>query len=67
MYNATDVVFTELKENFNHYISSLMEYRYTTQFSDISLIGRKIFKRYFPDGTLKNPLDAVREGIFSTY
>jgi len=67
MYNATDLVYTELKEDFDHYVSSFLLYRYTTKYSDIPVIGDKIFERYFPDGTLNNPLDAVKMisgGIF---
>jgi len=60
MYNATDLVYTELKEDFDHYVSSFLLYRYTTKYSDIPVIGDKIFDRYFPDGTLNNPLDAVK-------
>jgi len=60
MYNATDLVYTELKEDFDHYVSSFLQYRYTTKYSDIPVIGDKIFDRYFPDGTLNNPLDAVK-------
>jgi len=60
MYNATDLVYTELKEDFDHYVSSFLEYRYTTKYSDISVIGDKVFERYFPDGTLNDPLNAVK-------
>ncbi|XP_008180697.1 esterase FE4 [Acyrthosiphon pisum] len=60
MYNATDLVYTELKEDFDHYVSSFLEYRYTTKYSDIPIIGDKIFQRYFPDGTLNDPLNAVK-------
>ncbi|XP_022165688.1 esterase FE4-like [Myzus persicae] len=60
MYNATDLVYTELKEDFDHYVSSFLEYRYTTKYSDISITGDKIFERYFPDGTLNDPLSAVK-------
>ncbi|CAI6344926.1 unnamed protein product [Macrosiphum euphorbiae] len=60
MYNATGLVYTELKDDFDHYVSSFLEYRYTTKYSDIPIIGDKIYERYFPDGTLNNPLDAVK-------
>jgi len=60
MYNATDLVYTELKDDFDHYVSSFLKYRYTTKYSDISIIGDRIFKRYFPDGTLNDPLNAVK-------
>jgi len=60
MYNATDLVYTELKEDFDHYVSSFLEYRYTTKYSDVSKIGDKVFERYFPDGTLKDPLNGVK-------
>ncbi|KAL5242170.1 hypothetical protein ACI65C_009580 [Semiaphis heraclei] len=60
MYNATGLVYTELKEDFDHYVSSFLEYRYTTKYSDISIIGDRIFERYFPDGTLNDPLNAVK-------
>ncbi|KAL4097011.1 hypothetical protein QTP88_021854 [Uroleucon formosanum] len=60
MYNATSLVYTELKEDFDHYVSSFLEYRYTTKYSDVSVIGDRVFERYFPDGTLNNPLNAVK-------
>jgi len=64
MYNATDLVYTEFLEDFNHYVSSFLLYRYTTNYSDIPLIGDKIYKRYFSDGKLRDPLNAVK---VSTY
>jgi len=60
MYNATDLVYTELEEDFDHYVSSFLEYRYTTKYSDVSIIGDRIFERYFPDGTLNDPLAGVK-------
>ncbi|VVC43776.1 Carboxylesterase type B, conserved site,Carboxylesterase, type B,Carboxylesterase type B [Cinara cedri] len=60
MYNATDLVYTELKDNFNYYFSSMIQYKYTTKSSDIQFIGDKIFKRYFPDGTLRNVSNAIK-------
>lgn len=61
MYNkdATFVDF-QLKNHFNEYISSLLLYKYTTKLSDLSTVGNKIFKRYFPYGNFDNPLDAVK-------
>lgn len=67
MYNETDLVYTEFLENFDHYISSLFQYRYTTKYSDISVIGDKIFERYFPDGTFEDPLNAVKVSISIKY
>ncbi|XP_060877024.1 esterase FE4-like isoform X2 [Metopolophium dirhodum] len=60
MYNATDLVYTEFLEDFNHYVSSFLLYRYTTKYSDIPLIGDKIYKRYFSNGKLREPLNAVK-------
>lgn len=64
MYNATDLVYTELTEDFRHYVSSFLFYRYTAKYSDISVIGDRIFKRYFPDGTLNDPLNSVKVCFF---
>jgi len=62
MYNATDLVYTEFLEDFNNYVSSFL--LYTTKYSDIPLIGDKIYKRYFSNGKLREPLNAVK---VSTY
>ncbi|KAL5242172.1 hypothetical protein ACI65C_009582 [Semiaphis heraclei] len=60
MYNATDLVYTEFLDDFNHYMSSFIQYRYTTKYSDIPLIGDKIYERYFSNGRLDDPLNAVK-------
>ncbi|KAL4097018.1 hypothetical protein QTP88_021860 [Uroleucon formosanum] len=60
MYNATDLVYKEFLEDFDHYISSFLQYRYTSKYSDIPLIGDKIYKRYFSNGKLRDPLNAVK-------
>lgn len=63
MYNATDLVYKEFLEDFDHYISSFLQYRYTSKYSDIPLIGDKIYKRYFSNGKLRDPLNAVKVSI----
>lgn len=63
MYNATDLVYTEFLEDFNHYMSSFIQYRYTAKYSDIPLIGDKIYERYFSNGRLDDPLSAVKVSI----
>lgn len=51
--------YTELNTDFNHYVSSLLQYRYTKKFSELS-IGDTIKNRYFEDGDLNYPLKAVK-------
>jgi len=63
MYNATDLVYTEFLEDFNHYTSSFLQYRYTANYSDIPFIGDKIYERYFSNGKLRDPLRAVKVSI----
>ncbi|XP_022165706.1 esterase FE4-like [Myzus persicae] len=60
MYNATNLVYTEFLEDFNHYMSSFLQYRYTAKYSDIPFIGDEINKRYFSNGKLEDPLSAVK-------
>ncbi|CAH1724878.1 unnamed protein product [Aphis gossypii] len=60
IFNEKCEVDQELKKNFDHYISSLLIYKYTAKTSDLPIISKKIYKRYFPKGTIDNPLDAVK-------
>lgn len=61
MYNkSNDFVDFQLQKNFNEYASSLLIYKYTTKSSDLPVVGKKIFDRYFPDGSMDNPFDAVK-------
>ncbi|VVC41621.1 Carboxylesterase type B, conserved site,Carboxylesterase, type B,Carboxylesterase type B [Cinara cedri] len=68
LYNGTGhLTESRLKKHFEHYVSSLLIYKYTTQMSDILKVGRKIFEHYFPDGNLDNTTQAVKMvtgGIF---
>lgn len=63
MYNATHLVYTELKEDFNYFFPSVIMYKCTCKLSDIQFIGDKVFKQYFPDGTLNDPMDAVKVNL----
>ncbi|XP_022165726.1 uncharacterized protein LOC111030506 [Myzus persicae] len=60
MNNATHLVYTEFLEDFNHYTSSFLQYRYTVKFSDIPFIGDEINTRYFSNGKLEDPLSAIK-------
>jgi len=60
IYNEKCEVDQELKKNFDHYISSLLIYKYTAKTSDLPIISKKIYKRYFTKGTMADPLDAVK-------
>lgn len=68
LYNATGLTGPELKTDFEYYVSSLLIYKYTTKFSDLDSVGKRIRDRYFPDGNVENkPLEAVKMvtgGIF---
>lgn len=67
VYNAECEVDLELKNNFDHYISSLLIYKYTTKMSDLPLISNQIYNRYFAKGNMDDPLDTVKMvsgGIF---
>jgi len=60
VYNKSCHVDQELKKNFDHYISSLLIYKYTTDMSNLPKISKKIYKRYFNKGNMDNPLDTVK-------
>ncbi|XP_060845477.1 uncharacterized protein LOC132925065 [Rhopalosiphum padi] len=67
IYNEKCEVDLELKNNFNHYISSLLIYKYTAKVSDLPIISKKIYKRYFVKGNMDDPLNSVKMisgGIF---
>lgn len=57
----------ELQKHFDNHISSLLNYKYTTEITDISKIGRMLRDRYFPDGDLNNTLSVVEVMIFCTF
>uniref|UniRef100_A0A2H8TEY6 Carboxylic ester hydrolase n=2 Tax=Melanaphis sacchari TaxID=742174 RepID=A0A2H8TEY6_9HEMI len=57
----------ELKNDFDYYISSLLIYKYTTKMSDLPIISKKIYNRYFTKGNTDGPLNYVKMiggGIF---
>lgn len=60
IFNEKCEVDPELKKNFDHYISSLLIYKYTAKTSDLPIISKKIYRRYFTKGTMADPLDAVK-------
>lgn len=64
MFNKDgELTYKLLEDDFQHYISSLLIYRYTAKTSDLSSIGDQIFDRYFPDGKVDDPLEAVKVSI----
>lgn len=67
VYNKNCEVDLELKNNFDQYISSLLIYKYTAKMSDLPIISKKIYNRYYTKGNMDNPLDTVKMvsgGIF---
>lgn len=48
-----------LQNHFDNHMSSLLNYKYTTEIKDIPKIGRMLRDRYFPDGDFNNTLSVV--------
>lgn len=64
-FGQTDI---RLQNNFDDHISSLLNYKYMTEISDIPNIGRMLRDRYFSDGNLDNTTNLVKVSTtFSTY
>lgn len=59
-FGHTDI---RLQNHFDNHISSLLNYKYTTQISDIPIVGKMLRNRYFPDGDLNNTLSAVKVSV----
>jgi len=57
----------QLKDDFNEYISSLLIYKYTVKFTDLPIVGNKIFERYYADGKFDDPSRAVKVCTFWCY
>lgn len=66
MYNESGLIYPELKNDFNSYAPSLLQYKYLVNMSDIPLIGEKIFNRFFPDGDINDPFKAVKVSIWAS-
>lgn len=54
------LLYTELNENFNNYISSMLLYKYSKKSTEIVSTGQNIKERYFGNNDLNNPLMAVK-------
>lgn len=67
LYNKNGLIYPQLKNYFNYYIASLIQYKYLPNITDVPSIGEKIFNQYFPDGNMNDPLRAVKVSIFDFY